>query len=160
MANMPTAEAEHDQVGAGDRSDPEEAQGHERVGRHPGLDEHEDERGGRPRRASTTRVEVAVHGHRVGVGDGVDEQEQGTGDGGRAGHVEALARARRPATRGAGARATTNRVMPMGTLTNRIHRHDRYWVRIPPNSAPAAPPPAATALHTPKARARARWSGR
>ena len=46
----------------------------------------------------------------------------------------------------------------MGTLTNRIHRHDRYWVRIPPNRAPAAPPPAATALHTPKALARARWS--
>ncbi len=39
----------------------------------------------------------------------------------------------------------------MGTLTKRIHRHDRYWVRNPPNSAPAAPPPAATALQTPSA---------
>ncbi len=48
----------------------------------------------------------------------------------------------------------------MGTLTNRIQRHDRYWVRKPPNSAPAAPPPAATALHTPKALARARCSGK
>ena len=43
----------------------------------------------------------------------------------------------------------------MGTLTNKIQRHDRYWVSTPPNRAPAAPPPAATALHMPNARARA-----
>ena len=55
-------------------------------------------------------------------------------------------------------RANRNRTTPMGTFTKRIHRHDRYWVRKPPNSAPAAPPPAATALHTPSALARARCS--
>ena len=47
-------------------------------------------------------------------------------------------------------RATRKRDTPIGTLTKRIHRHDRYWVRNPPNRAPAAPPPAATALHTPE----------
>ena len=48
----------------------------------------------------------------------------------------------------------------MGTLTKRIHRHERYWVRMPPKSAPAAPPPpAATAPHTPRALARARLIG-
>jgi hypothetical protein len=55
-------------------------------------------------------------------------------------------------------RAATNRAIPIGTFTKRIHRQDRYWVRIPPNRAPAAPPPAATALHTPKALARDRCS--
>ncbi len=55
-------------------------------------------------------------------------------------------------------RAKKKRTIPMGTLTKRIQRHERYWVRMPPNSAPAAPPPAATALHTPRALARARCS--
>ena len=42
----------------------------------------------------------------------------------------------------------------MGMLTNRTQRHDSAEVSTPPSIAPAAPPAPATALQTPRARAR------
>ena len=42
--------------------------------------------------------------------------------------------------------------MPIGTFTNRTHRHDSHEVRMPPAIRPMAPPATATAPNTPKAR--------
>ena len=44
--------------------------------------------------------------------------------------------------------------MPIGTFTNRTHRHDSHEVRMPPAIRPMAPPATATAPNTPKARLR------
>ena len=107
--------------------------------------------------ASTTRVDVAVH-------DTTSVWEMAYTSR-KSAPVMVAAPATSSRRRGPSARdscrrtrATANRAIPIGTLTKRIQRHDRYWVSSPPNRAPAAPPPAATALHTPNALARARWS--
>jgi hypothetical protein len=47
---------------------------------------------------------------------------------------------------------------PKGTLIRKIHRHESVSVRMPPSSAPVAPPLASDALQMPSARARSRGS--
>ena len=44
--------------------------------------------------------------------------------------------------------------MPTGTLTKKVHSHDRYSVRMPPSSRPTAAPPTAMAAQTASAFAR------
>ena len=41
--------------------------------------------------------------------------------------------------------------MPTGTLTKKIHGHERVSTRMPPSSRPTAPPPTAIAAQTPSA---------
>jgi hypothetical protein len=49
---------------------------------------------------------------------------------------------------------------PTGTLTRKTHSQPNPWVRTPPSTQPAAPPPAAAAVHTPRARSRPAPSGK
>ncbi len=82
--------------------------------------------------------------------------------------VPAVARAA-PSTsgrpRGTGALSATPRQArasaqaAIGTFTNITQRQSAYSVSSPPSSTPMAPPAAFIALHTPKARTRARPSG-
>ncbi len=44
--------------------------------------------------------------------------------------------------------------MPTGTLTKKIHGHEKYWVSAPPRTRPIAAPPIAIAAQTPSALAR------
>ena len=41
--------------------------------------------------------------------------------------------------------------IPTGTLTKKIHGHERYSTRMPPSRRPTAPPPTAIADQTPSA---------
>ncbi len=73
--------------------------------------------------------------------------------------VTAPAMSIRPAVDGARLSGTkrraSSRVMaPTGRLTKNTHCQEASWVRTPPSSRPTAPPPMATALQTPRARAR------
>ena len=44
--------------------------------------------------------------------------------------------------------------MPTGTLTKKIHGHEKYWVSAPPSTRPTAEPPIAIAAQTASAFAR------
>ncbi len=52
-------------------------------------------------------------------------------------------------------RATAITASPIGTLMNKIQRHDSSSVSTPPANTPVAPPAPATAPHSPNARVRA-----
>ena len=54
--------------------------------------------------------------------------------------------------------ARTSPRMPTGTLTKKIHSHERRSVRMPPKRTPAAAPKPPTAPHAPSARLRSRPS--
>ena len=56
----------------------------------------------------------------------------------------------RVATRDSGTKRSdsSTAAIPTGTLTKKIHSHDRYSVRTPPSSSPTAAPPTAMAAQT------------
>ena len=135
------AEQEPDHVGAEQRADAEDPEGHQRRPRcaaRSGRSREERARGDQQQdRAGRGPADVGR------LRDRVDEQREAAGDRDRAGRVEAAvaevgaALAGRTAARG---RSTS---APTGTLTKKIHSQPRYLVMIPPKRTPAAAPRAA-----------------
>ena len=101
----------------------------------------------RRRRADRPRRRPAVG---LAPDDRVDERHQPAGHRDRAGEVVAAVRVLVPRLRHEAQREHERRDAD-GTLTKKIHGHEKYCVSAPPRMSPTAEPPIAIAAHTPSA---------